>query len=376
MAFKIGSILNSASLSQALDTLKVSYIKRENIFPNPFNSEIYSLENIEILSYSIEDTGLLEPIVVRVLKKSESQEKTTYQIVSGHRRMKAIDALVSRNEKAAADFEFIPCIIRSNSSKESTSDGAMLNKDDFEVDELNEDLIDGNIFNRNKTDAERAKELQVKRKILEKRRRRGDKVPGRMLELIAAELDISIHQAKKLDSINRKAAPSVKDAFEKGELSTDAAYELSRTDKTTQEEIIYSSPEDEPLTAKTVVAKIKSKQEENTSVPKNDSSDETEAVVEPGVVVPDEVSPTENGDTVSSPKNSAPIHTDENLSIYTGQYSKSVNSYIDVINNVVYVKSKLELFKDNVIPAELHSDLMDKLNDIYVYLSKHAKAEQ
>ena len=93
MPFKINSVFNSATLSLANDSHKVIYVKRENISENPHNKEIYSTENIELLSYGIEDKGLLEPIIVSVLKKGDSPENTLYQIVSGHRRMLAISLL-------------------------------------------------------------------------------------------------------------------------------------------------------------------------------------------------------------------------------------------------------------------------------------------
>lgn len=48
------------------DSHKVIYVKRENISENPHNKEIYNTENIELLSYGIEDKGLLEPIIVSV----------------------------------------------------------------------------------------------------------------------------------------------------------------------------------------------------------------------------------------------------------------------------------------------------------------------
>ena len=74
MAFKINSIFNSTTLSMVNDSHKVIYVKRENISENPHNKEIYSTENIELLSYGIEDKGLLEPIIVSVLEKAPQNE--------------------------------------------------------------------------------------------------------------------------------------------------------------------------------------------------------------------------------------------------------------------------------------------------------------
>lgn len=257
MAFKINSVFNSATLSLANDTHQVIYVKRENISENPHNKEIYSTENIELLSYGIEDKGLLEPIIVSVLEKGSSPENTKYQIISGHRRMKAIARIVERQSSKADQFDYIPCIVRSVPVS-------------VEQDGLTEyeDLIDGNLFNRVKTDAERAKELELKRRILEERRKNGELIPGKILELIAVDMNISAHQAKKLNSINRNASESVKTAFEQGALSTDAAYEFSRTDTQTQERTFEKLASEPSRTAKTIRTAIQQEQKEKAQPPK------------------------------------------------------------------------------------------------------------
>lgn len=44
MAFKLDSIFNSKTLSQANDSYKVQYIERSKIIPNEHNKEIYSTD--------------------------------------------------------------------------------------------------------------------------------------------------------------------------------------------------------------------------------------------------------------------------------------------------------------------------------------------
>ena len=51
--------------------------------PHPLNAEIYQLSGIEDLAESIEQVGLLEPLVVN----------TENQVISGHRRLRAIKQL-------------------------------------------------------------------------------------------------------------------------------------------------------------------------------------------------------------------------------------------------------------------------------------------
>ena len=93
-----------------------------------------------------------------------------------------------------------------------------------------------------------------------------------MLELIAEDMRISVHQAKKLDSINRNASESVKTAFEQGSLSTDAAYEFSRTDKATQDEALRQLADEPSKTAKTVRTAIRQEQNEKPKPPKETKS--------------------------------------------------------------------------------------------------------
>lgn len=58
-------------------------VKVNTIEPHPLNKEIYSLSNIEDLVSSIEDVGLLQPIIIN----------QNHQIISGHRRYTAIKEL-------------------------------------------------------------------------------------------------------------------------------------------------------------------------------------------------------------------------------------------------------------------------------------------
>ena len=207
---------------------------------------------------------MLEPIIVSVLEKGSSPENTKYQIISGHRRMKAIARIIERNSPKADQFDYIPCIVRSIPKS-------------IEQDDLTEyeELIDGNLFNRDKSEAERAKELELKKKILETRRKKGERITGKLLELIAEDMKISSHQAKKLDSINRNASESVKTAFEQGAISTDAAYEFSRTDKETQDETLRKLADEPSKTVKAVRSAIRQEREEKPKPPKASKTSES-----------------------------------------------------------------------------------------------------
>lgn len=244
MAFNLGSILSDKTVAQAHNSHQVQYIKRTSIIPNEYNNEVYSVNNIELLSYSIEDNGLLEPLIV----SKDTSNDSTYILISGHRRKAAIDLLCERNEEMAKKFEVVPAIVRNN---------------DSDIDEI---LLDGNIFNRDKTDAEKAKELAEKKKKMLERKERGEKVSGKLLELIASEMQISYHQAKKLNAINANASESVKEEFTKGNISTETAYQLSKVDEETQDEIINTATDEKRITAKDVKEHLDASTDENDTV--------------------------------------------------------------------------------------------------------------
>lgn len=250
MAFKIGNILNKETLEQGRDTHRVQYLDYKLIKPNENNSKYYSLTGIDALACGIADKGLLEPLVV------VKNDDNTYTIISGHRRYAAITMLI---ENGNENFKLIPCIVR---------DADMID------DEM---LIDGNVFNRQLSPAQRAKELNVKMRMLKERKDRGEKIPGKLLEIIARDMDISYHQAKKLNSINLNASENTKEAFEQGKLSVEAAYELSKTDTQVQDDILNDAAKnDTEVTVAKVKKAVKSDEKSNsTNVCQNENINNT-----------------------------------------------------------------------------------------------------
>lgn len=250
MAFKLDSIFNSKTLSQATDSYNIKYIERSKIIPNEHNKEIYSTDKIQLLSYGIEDKGLLEPLIVK-----KGDDGNTYILLSGHRRLAAIEIICRRNPDKASDFEVLPCIIRNDD-------------DDEEI------LIDANFYNREKTDAEKAKELAKKKEKLEQRKANGEKIDGQLIKLIAEDMNISVHQAKKLNSINLNATKSVKDAFDAGEITVETAYHLSKADEKTQDDFIQNARDNEkPIATHEVKEAVAAAKPKMSVMPKTPISD-------------------------------------------------------------------------------------------------------
>ena len=220
-SFGIGSIFNKETVALAQDTHQVQYIEYDKLKPNPVNTKYYKTDDIEVLADSILDKGLIQPLTV------VSDGDGTYTIISGHRRYLAIKFI---NDNELSDkFKSVPSIIRDI-------------KTELEKEEL---LIDGNLWNRNKTDAERAKEIAGKKAILEQRKKNGEYIPGRIMSIIANEIGISERQAKKLNSININCSEEVKEMFDNGQINLETAYSLAHYDKDKQNDIVEE--DDEPV---------------------------------------------------------------------------------------------------------------------------------
>lgn len=229
-SFGIGSIFNKETVALAQDTHQVQYIEYDKLKPNPVNTKYYKTDDIEVLADSILDKGLIQPLTV------VSDGDGTYTIISGHRRYLAIKFI--NDNKLSDKFKSVPSIIRDI-------------KTELEKEEL---LIDGNLWNRNKTDAERAKEIAGKKAILEQRKKNGEYIPGRIMSIIANEIGISERQAKKLNSININCSEEVKEMFDNGQINLETAYSLAHYDKDKQNDIVetITNSDEQKFTAKAV----------------------------------------------------------------------------------------------------------------------------
>lgn len=272
--FEIGSLnsilnehtikqMKSNSGKQPSKSQRTVMVKLENILPNPKNSDVYETSGISELAANIETHGLIQPLVVYPSSVSEDSEDSVdmkYILISGHRRRLAMLKLVEDNSPRAADLEFVPCLVMELNENDSDNELEL--------------LVDSNISTREKTPAEKAKEISIKKEILLKRKERGETIQGKTIDIIAKEMGISLHQAKKFNAINVNASDEVKDAFNKGEISTQTAYELSKADTDTQNEILKSKEEnkDESLTASKVKKEVKRKKKSTSTQIPDDTS--------------------------------------------------------------------------------------------------------
>lgn len=190
-----GNNLKTVSLSEIIENEK-----------NVLFRELTEKE-MEELKSSIQEVGLLEPLVV-------VQEGEQYKLISGHQRKKALEELGM--DKVAVNI-------------------VNLQDEDEEL-----ALIHANIKQRKLNDMELARVIRAEKEIIQQKIKKGTlKNQGRAIEQVANNLEISKDKAKRLDRLNL-LIPELQLLVEQGKISTGKAQEIGLLDVETQK-ILYSS---------------------------------------------------------------------------------------------------------------------------------------
>ena len=190
-----GNNLKTVSLSEIIENEK-----------NVLFRELTEKE-MEELKSSIQEVGLLEPLVV-------VQEGEHYKLISGHQRKKALEELGM--DKVAVNI-------------------VNLQDEDEEL-----ALIHANIKQRKLNDMELARVIRAEKEIIQQKIKKGTlKNQGRAIEQVANNLEISKDKAKRLDRLNL-LIPELQLLVEQGKITTGKAQEIGLLDVETQK-ILYSS---------------------------------------------------------------------------------------------------------------------------------------
>lgn len=198
--FSLSQIMNDQSKAPP-KTFKVEPISIEKLVPSEMNK--YTVNDVTDLKASIETLGLQQNLVVR------ERDAGTYEIISGHRRFKAMQELYTEGNN---DFATIPCkIIKSG--------------DDITA-ELQ--LLFANSTIRQMTDYERTYQTQRIKELLISLKKSGFKFQGRMRQIVADIMEMSPAQVGRMESINENLLPEFKEEYKAGDIGVTAAYELSR----------------------------------------------------------------------------------------------------------------------------------------------------
>lgn len=241
-ASKVGSgLLNNASqnsINPLEKRMDIVYVDVNDIQPNSRN--FYSQEEVEKRKESIEQVGLLEPLIVRYSNKAG--ETCTYTLLSGENRWRAISELKESGKHSGV----VPVIVKDMNYLEQLP----------LTDEEKEDLliIEPNAQRRTNTENDMLQEVEKLTGIYKKLRRSGiDELNGQAIagkktrELIAEKTGMTAAQVEKYESINRNAAQEVKDAVG-SELNVNVAREIVKQlpDEDQQREFMKQMEEEKP----------------------------------------------------------------------------------------------------------------------------------
>lgn len=199
--FDLASVLGGVS-NLNTETEQIVRIPVEQIDPDPMN--FYSLDGLEDLAGSIELIGLQQPLRVR-------PNGTRYTVVSGHRRRAAI--LLIRDGGSEQFAAGVPCIVEYGEASPA-------------MQELR--LIYANAQNRSLTAADLSKQAERVTELLYQLKEQGVEFPGRMREHVAQACKVSNSKLARLHAIRSNLDAFWLAHFDAGELSEDAAYQLSR----------------------------------------------------------------------------------------------------------------------------------------------------
>ncbi len=219
--FNLSQLMNVESKKQSV-AFKIEHIALDRIQPSPKNN--YSVDDVTELKASIELMGLQQNLVVRI------KDDGIYELISGHRRLKAMQELFSEGNK---DFSKAPCkIVKST--------------DDIQA-ELQ--LILANSTTRILTDAEKTQQAARLHELLQELQNSGYQLTGRKREIVAQLMGVSSAQVQRMDSINKNLTPELKEEFAKENINITTAYEMSRLPEEIQKEAVQESVEQgKPLT--------------------------------------------------------------------------------------------------------------------------------
>ncbi|MBI6039874.1 ParB/RepB/Spo0J family partition protein [Clostridium perfringens] len=195
---------------QAKENFKIEYINIDRIKRNEKN--FYEIVDIEALAEDIKLNGLNHNLVVRKL------DNDMYELISGERRYTALSKLINEGNK---ELNLVPCkVIESN---------------DIDSEII---LIQANAQSRELTEVEKLTQVERLQELYKIKKKNGEKVPGKIRDIIANDLNLSATQVGRYERINNKLIPELKAIIEQGNLTIANASEFSSLSEENQRVIL------------------------------------------------------------------------------------------------------------------------------------------
>jgi len=193
-----------------LDTVEL--IPAERIRANEAN--FYEMSDLEELAASIELTGLLHPVIVKL----DPEGGAGYVLIDGERRFRAMTEVLGRKE--------VPC-------RRVTP-----------VNEVIEELmlIEANRTQRKMSSADLSRQAERYTELLAKLRDSGVPIPGRLRKAVAEAMQVSETKLARLSAIRKNLNADLLELFDKGELNESTAYEYSKLSAARQVTVAGDNP--------------------------------------------------------------------------------------------------------------------------------------
>jgi ParB-like chromosome segregation protein Spo0J len=214
--FNLMGLMNQASKTEAgAPKYELKRLNINELYPDPQNKTVYSVENIEELADAIELAGgVLHNLVVRA-----ADETGKYMIISGERRWTACNMLV--NEKRMQQFAEVNCLI----------------ENEHDEDMLDLMLMLTNSTARQLTDAEKMRQAERMTDILN-RMKEQQGLEGRVRDIVGKMLQMSSGQLARYHAIAKNLQnEDLRQAFQDGRLKVSAAYEASQLSEEGQQKV-------------------------------------------------------------------------------------------------------------------------------------------
>ena len=210
MLNSVSQNVKKANEIEAKNNFNVQYIDIKDIERNKKN--FYEIVNVDELAEDIKMNGLNHNLVVRKLDNGK------YELISGERRYTALTQLVEQGNEI---FALVPCkVIEAN---------------DIDSEII---LIQANAQTRELTEIEKLEQVKRLTELYKTKKKNGEKVPGKIREIIANDLKLSPTQVGRYERINKNLIPELKEILENGNLTIANASEFSSLSEDNQEVIL------------------------------------------------------------------------------------------------------------------------------------------
>ena len=210
MLNQVSQNVKKANEIEAKNNFNVQYIDIKDIERNKKN--FYEIVNVDELAEDIKMNGLKHNLVVRKLDNGK------YELISGERRYTALTQLVEQGNEI---FALVPCkVIEAN---------------DIDSEII---LIQANAQTRELTEIEKLEQVKRLTELYKTKKKNGEKVPGKIREIIANDLKLSPTQVGRYERINKNLIPELKEILENGNLTIANASEFSSLSEDNQKVIL------------------------------------------------------------------------------------------------------------------------------------------